>query len=456
MFAPLAILALVACETPDVSDSAVPTDTDLPAVGSDVLQFHGRVPKHLIFFSIDTFRRDHIGAYGSTMGLTPFLDRIASESVVMDDHLQCSCWTFASTTCTLAGRSNIERGHIPRLNGNDENRPRVPAGTPFLATWLGEAGYYSVIVSGNDWLSANWGNTQGYDESKRPMSGDALGVYNTASGAIKDARARGEADKWFMHMHFMEPHAAYDPPAEYIIGEEELEPWPEDLTNRDTHYEWRGQYPGMGIEERDLLEAHLRILYQGEIRHLDDELSEVWEKLDAEGFLDDALVVFWNDHGEQFWEHGFQTHAYQLNREENDGFLWFWSKNIVPGRYAGPTSSIDLVPTILDLHDIDQPAEVTGFPVGDAPPDRPRFAEVLARLGGANAVTLAGKKMIYSWNGKVEVYDRNVDPHEENDIFDPTDPEQLHLWSLLKPQAEAMAPLIVNQDPAPVWPPNLP
>lgn len=452
---PIVASLLTACTPSSVGDSTLPTDTSLPVVGSDVLQFYGRVPKNLVFISIDTFRKDHIGAYGNTQALTPFLDRIAGESVIMDDHLQCSCWTFASTTCTLAGRSNIDRGHIPRLNGDDTNRPPVPPGTPFLATWLGQAGFYSVIVSGNDWLSSNWGNTQGYDESLRP-SGGAPSVFTTASSAIRSAQSRGEADRWFMHMHFMEPHAAYDPPAEYIIGEENLEPWPEDLTNRDTHYEWRSEWPSLTPDEQDLLEAHLRILYQGELRHLDDELSDIWDQMDEQGFLDDTLVVFWNDHGEQFWEHGFQTHAYKLNREENDGFLWFWSKNIVPGRYAGPTSSIDLVPTLLDLYDLQMPPEVTGWPMGSAPPDRARFAEVLARLGGGNAVTLAGKKMIYMWSGSVEVYDRNVDPLEVHDVYDPHDPEQLHLWSLLRPQAEAMAPLVVGGSPAPVWPTDLP
>ena len=71
---------------------------------------------------------------------------------------------------------------MPRLNGTDEQRPKVADGTPFLATWLGNAGYYSVIVSGNDWLSDEWGNTQGYDEMIRP-TGMADSVYDAGSKA---------------------------------------------------------------------------------------------------------------------------------------------------------------------------------------------------------------------------------------------------------------------------------
>jgi arylsulfatase A-like enzyme len=450
---PVLFLILAACNKPDVEDDPLPTDPSLPKVGSDVLQFYGRVPKNVLFLSVDTLRKDHLGRYGGRE-LTPFMDWMAREGVTLDDHAQCSNWTFGSTTCTLAGRSNIERGHIPRLNGTEETRPKISDGTPFLATWLGQAGYYSVIVSGNDWLSSNWGNTQGYDEVLKP-NGSAEAVYDTGTRAIREAVDRGE-DKWFLHMHFMEPHASYDPPSDNVIGEEDLEPWPDNLTNRDMHYEWRDEWPDLAEDDQELLEAHLRLLYEGELRTIDERLDDIWDRLEREGYLNDTLVVVWNDHGEQFWEHGNQTHAYGLNAEENDGIALFWSRNIVTRHYSAPTSSIDLVPTILDLLDKDMPEEVTGWPVGEAPADRARFSESLARLGGVNAVQRDGLKLQYYWLGGLTFFDRNNDPQEEVNLYDPADSRVLELWDLLRPQVQAMEELVVGGSPSPHWPDELP
>ena len=36
---------------------------------------------NVLLITIDTLRADHVGAYGSTRGLTPTIDRLAAESI---------------------------------------------------------------------------------------------------------------------------------------------------------------------------------------------------------------------------------------------------------------------------------------------------------------------------------------------------------------------------------------
>ena len=420
-----------------------PTDT-VPA-------FCGEIPKNLIFISIDTLRKDHLGWYSDDVKITPFLDAIAANSVTLDNNVQCSNWTFASTSCTLLGRTNVDNGFIPLLVGSQE----FPVGTRFLAGYLADEGFYSQLVSGNSWLGIKWGNSQGYTKFSTPGGSRTTDVYEKSMEILQTSKLNGLVnDRWFLHMHLLEPHAAYNPPANYLTDLAGLEPVDWDLTTQDAMYEVTGGWPAMPPEEQDLLEQHLRIRYQGEIKFVDDQLVDVWQGLVEDGLLDDSLVVFWSDHGEAFWEHDRQTHAYGLYGVENDAFVYFWSRNIVPGRWTGPTQSIDIVPTVLSLMDIPIPPEVTGIPLGQSSEDRARFTMTSARLGQIQAVIQDGWKLTMRWQGGMSLTHPSVDLDEQEDFYDPTDAKTQELWDLLKPAVEAAEPLVPGGNVN--WPQGLP
>lgn len=434
----LAPLLLLACDEPPLSPPEAPwwegaarTDT--------TPDFHGRVPRNLLMVSIDTFRKDHLDLY-SDRERAPFLSALARRGFVLDDHTQCSNWTFASTVCTLRGTDTVDGGFIPRLS---RMAPPVPADTPFLAGWLADAGFHTVLVSGNAWISPSWGTTQGYDVVRVPHNAGARHLFELGAEAVE--AAVGGDEPWFLHIHLIEPHAPYDPPSAYLTGLDGLPPVPWDLSQKAEHYDANLLWPNLPEEARAALEQHLRVRYEGEIRWLDDQLAAAFSDLARRGLLRDTLVVFWTDHGEQFWEHGYQSHAYTLHGEEVDGVAFFWAENIVPGRFTEPTAAIDLVPTLLTLWDLPVPPEVTGLPVGSAPADRPRFATAAARLGVVQMVERQGLKLTYSWLGAARLYDRRVDPHEQHDLFDPDDPRARALWSLLEPYAERAEPWIPDR-----------
>ncbi|MFT4623636.1 MAG: arylsulfatase A-like enzyme [Myxococcota bacterium] len=440
------VLALCACTPDEPSSPSKRTGPDPNGAPTDTYPvFFDRVPKNLLFISIDTFRRDHMRRYGNLKELTPFLDELAATGVALDQHTQCSNWTFHSTTCTLLGRSNIDNGFIPRLAKN--TREPVPAGTRFLSNYLSDAEFESILISPNGWLSQEWGNAQGYSVFSSPPGTGTQAVYGDGVSRLERAIDNG-ADRWFLHLHVLEPHAAYTPPAEYIP--DGLPPVGVDLTDRDEHYGMRDEFDTLDPATQINLERHLRGLYEGELRWLDDQLRGAFEDLAGRGLLDDTLVVVWTDHGEQFWEHGRNTHAYDLYREENDGVAFFWAPNIQAGAWNGPTMATDLVPTLLQLFDLPIPDEVTGIPVGEAPDDRARHAFAVARHGAVQSVQKDDWKLMFWWSGRAELYDLSTDPREQNDLYDPAHPKVPELWDLLRPEA-TRADLLVDEFPL-VWP----
>jgi arylsulfatase A-like enzyme len=401
--------------------------------------FLGRVPKNVLMLSLDTFRRDHMHRYGGDDD-TPFLNELARTGFPLDDHTTCSNWTFAGTTCTLLGSYNVERGHVPRLG---RLKTPVPDGTELLASYLGEAGYHTILISPNAWLGPQWGNAQGYDVARHAPSERTTDVYQLGVTDLEQAIKEG-ADRWMLHLHFLEPHAAYRPPPEFAPELAAMEPYLINLGNRDLHYELRDTYKDLDPEEAKLLEAHLRTRYVGELRYLDMQISSIMSEFAHRGLLEDTLVVIWTDHGEQFWEHGNQTHAFDLHAEENAGIAMFWADNIVAGSWDGPTTAIDLVPTLLSLLDIPIPEEVTGVPVGQAPADRDRFGLSVARIGPVQMVVHDGWKLHYRWKGEIGLFDMEVDPQELDNRFDPEDPLTRDMWNRLLPMIERARPIVTE------------
>ncbi len=401
--------------------------------------FRDRVPKNLLFISMDTFRKDHMGRYGDDRRLTTFLDDLAASGVALDDFTQCSNWTFHSTTCTLLGRSNIDNGFIPRLS--KQAREKIPDGTNLLAGYLAEAGFHSILVSPNGWLSEEWGNAQGYTEFAAPPGTGAQAVYSEGVGRLERAVDAG-AERWFMHLHVLEPHAGYSPPQEYIPAG--IPPLSFDPTDKDDHYAARDDFDSYDPITQGMIEVALRELYAAEVEWLDDQLQGIFEDLGTRGLLADTLVVVWTDHGEQFWEHGRNTHAYDLYAEENDAVAFFWAPNIETDVWQGPTVSTDLVPTLLQLYDLPIPDEVTGIPVGEAPGDRARYAFAVARHGAVQSVRKENWKLMFRWSGRAELYDLDADPGEQTDLYSPDHPMVEELWELLAPQVERAEPLVTD------------
>ena len=80
--------------------------------------------------TVDTRRADRLGAYGSTRGLTPFLDELAARGVVFEQAFAQSSWTNPSVASLFTSRFPSQHG-VVTLASHRYGAP--PASPP--ATW---------------------------------------------------------------------------------------------------------------------------------------------------------------------------------------------------------------------------------------------------------------------------------------------------------------------------------
>ena len=114
----------------------------------------------MLLVTIDTLRRDRLGAYGHAGGLTPALDRPGRPRA-------CATRT-PSRTCrmTLPAHASILTGRTPLRHGLHLNgAARLAADVPTLATVLTAAGYRTGAFVGAFVLDARYGLSRGLRRS---------------------------------------------------------------------------------------------------------------------------------------------------------------------------------------------------------------------------------------------------------------------------------------------------
>src|SRR4028119_2394330 len=103
----------------------------------------------------DTFRRDHLGAFGNTYIHTPHLDEFARSSVVFDRHV-------VSSFPTMPARADILTGTFSYTHMGWEPLPRRLATLPEV---MSRAGYTTMgVVDPPFYIRNGFGYDRGFDD----------------------------------------------------------------------------------------------------------------------------------------------------------------------------------------------------------------------------------------------------------------------------------------------------
>lgn len=438
-------LLLLACtggtDKATVRDSGGGTDTvECDWVG-EYPTFCNKRPKNVVIVSIDTTRRDHISRFDpDRRDLTPFIDSLMDQGFVLENHNTGASWTKPGMALAMGGIQLYDWGKILKIKDQPDGPPRET-----LAKVLTDAGYTTILRTTNGWVHST-GIDYGFQDASHPDGDTVTSIFNEARSAWQSKGGLASAP-WLVQIHVKEPHAPYNPPDSYLEGIDELAPLDIPVETWEMHYDAIDLWPDMTEEEQAALEAHLRFRYEAEIRWMDDQLRDGFQMLSDIGMLDDALVVMYTDHGEAFWEHGYQNHAWYMHPAESHGFGLFWAKDMQPGAFTDLTGNIDFPPTIARALGVEGSPDWTGFAVGDGGADRVLIGESYGRRG--LAITARTSDLRVAWRAREDetlAWDLVADPEEQTDIWNPSDPAQAALWDALLPAKQAYETLAAEAE----------
>jgi arylsulfatase A-like enzyme len=322
---------------------------------------------NVLILCIDAMRPDHTSLYGYARDTTPRIKAVFGGAAVFERAYAPSALTPPSVIAMLSGQ-------YPQNHGVRLLCQQVPDTTVLVSDQLRRAGYQTAAIVSNVVLSASaCGLASHFDHFDAQLDAPRDG---RSDGYERDARRTTDAAVHWLHsirspqqphllyVHYADPNAPYEPPADGPAHFTHEQPLRVDLGDR-------GGPAGGPVDVLERIDA-----YDEEIAFVDQEVGRLLDEYRALGLLDAAMVVLCADHGESMMEHdqGF-GHGARVYEEVIRVPLAIRGKNLKPGRVSTPVSLVDLAPTILQTAGLRTPAGLDGRSLLKPSPPRAIFAE---------------------------------------------------------------------------------
>lgn len=327
---------------------------------------------NIVFIVIDALRARNLSCYGHPNQISPNIDRIAKDGILFQNSYSCANCTDASRTTLFSGMyptSHGILGHGGRWRGKNfdevDTKKLKDLGIRFLPEILRAKGYTTLAV---DWLG-RW-HKRGFDHYSGMLSktktisfpikkvDHRLNLLSRKfaslqkSSIIDDATLVTEHGKWlikkchrkrfFLFLHYWDVHAPYAPPIKFFKNLNQTGLGRRILTILNS------------VRAREEREKEKKVRYLASIVYVDHEIGRLIKTLEQSGIYDKTLFILTSDHGESLGEHDiFFDHHGLYDVSIHVPLILKYPLYGENRRLSGFVQHHDIVPTILDILDMD-------------------------------------------------------------------------------------------------------
>lgn len=391
---------------------------------------------NVILVSFDALQAAHVGSLGYKKNVTPTIDAMAKEGINFTRNISTASWTVPASMTWFTGvypsehrLTNKFSVFNPPNNNVLSNLKKLSPELVTLAEVLKENGYATGGFTGNAGVSGFFGYGQGFDQYF--FEKGKFGSMGVSIPKALDWLQENKNKKFFMFLHGYDMHGQNVPVEGF------------DYRFVDKGYDKK--FTGSAQEQEALREEGLekgsttlrdedvkfwRAIYDEKIQRTDAKFKGFLNELERMGLMDKTIFVLTSDHGTEFHEHKRFDHGFSLYDELIHVPLIIKLPKVKAGKVVpDQISSIDVMPTILDLLDVK---------VSDKVKKQMHGASLIPAMKGKtvakdvysetdyrqytykrSVITKEGWKFIYTLENKSrELYNLKKDPKELKNLVD--------------------------------------
>ena len=411
---------------------------------SDVSAAKPRADKpNIVFVFADQMRAHAMGCMGNEQVITPNLDKLASEGVLVTNAISCQ------PVCTPF-RAQLMTGRYGHATGVIHNDIKLPNSETSIAEVLKARGYQTGYI-GKWHIEANRRdpiapeNRHGWDywavrncshqhfktyywlkNGKEPVNVNGWEPTTQTDLAIDYIKAQKD-NPFCLFLSFGPPHNPYKAPKQYLAKYADKK-----LSNR----------PNVPNDKTQSL-----LNYYVMVTSLDDCIGRLSAALHAAGIAEDTVLCFSSDHGDMLGSQGHVLKQRPWEESINIPFILRYPRKVKPAQKRDwLVSSVDIMPTLLGLAGAKIPKKVQGMDLsatfcGESKTERDAAFLFNVHRGGGPKCDWRGirtKKWVYAFHkfGDWIMYDLVNDPYQLKNLID--DPKYAAQKKLLQKQLAQM------------------
>ena len=409
-----------------------------------VIHDYKRPGFNVILISVDTLRADHLSCYGYKRNTSPSIDRFSENSIVFDRAIAQAPVTLPSHMSMLTSLYSYNHGVISFENKLSDSIITLP-------DILHRKGYKTVAFTDAGYVSSEY-NYHTFD-----IFDDSSVKTDEKFEIMISWLEENSNQKFFLFWHTMKVHSPYTPQEKYDIFSDKEHSGIVDVYPNPEEPICKGLGPGCTFKhttffkkimeymtQKDL--EYIRSKYDGEILHVDDQFRTLLKILKKKGIRNKTIIILTSDHGESFADReNLKKIGHDLMYNEVTQVPLIIN---IPGisrqiRVKNTVESIDIMPTVLDILDIEIPQGLDGQSLFKVifNPEIEETAYCERIRWGFYMIERGKKKLIYYQKKNIfEFYDLEKDPHERNNIFNDKDPIQLKMKKELLSRVKDIVP----------------